>query len=84
LGPWDWGYFSCAGVLTGPLEHPDDGQVPQAGGAHEAMAGDGKIRSPYGVTRPEDSVIDTRVQEIGITGGEEDGVNNESVDNKAL
>jgi hypothetical protein len=29
-------------------------------------------------------MVDARFQEIGITGGEEDGVNNESVDNNAL
>ena len=58
------------------MEHRDHRQISEKSSAHEAMAGNGL----HLCQNPKIRTL-TDEQEIGITGGEEDGVNNESVDN---
>lgn len=63
------------------MEHRDNCEIPEACCANETVARDGtSFRCPTA----HNFRINPMLQEIGITGGEEDGVNNEDVDNNSL
>src|SRR5271168_4841882 len=63
------------------MEPRDNSQIPQACCANETVARDG---TSFGCPTAHSFRINPMSQEIGITGGEEDGVNNEDVDNNSL